>query len=75
MNIDRKQLEKMGAATSRSTFRHVKTGGLYKIVRIATLESNLETMVVYESLSDGKTWVRPYVEFMDGRFKTERFEF
>ena len=51
-------------------WRHVKTGGLYGIVDVdARLEATNEKAIVYTSLHDGITWIRPYAEFMDGRFE------
>lgn len=50
-------------------YRHVKTGGLYRIVCIASVEATLELVVVYQSQQDGRWWTRPMEEFMDGRFE------
>lgn len=47
---------------------HVKTGGHYIVVCEATIESTLAPAVVYRSVKDGGTWVRPTAEFCDGRF-------
>jgi hypothetical protein len=38
-------------------FRHYK-GGLYELVCIATLESDLSEMIVYRA-PDGSIWTRP----------------
>lgn len=48
--------------------RHVKSGGLYKVMGPAKIEATLEDVVVYMSLRDGTVWVRPYTEMIDGRF-------
>ena len=40
-------------------YRHYK-GNLYKITAIAKHSETLEDMIVYSSLDDNKTWVRPY---------------
>lgn len=40
------------------TYRHYK-GNHYKIIAIARHSETLEEMIVYESLKDGATWVRP----------------
>ena len=40
------------------TYKHYK-GNLYKIVSIAKHSETLEEMIVYQSLKDGATWVRP----------------
>ncbi len=48
--------------------RHVRTGGVYEVVCVAKLEKDRSTeMVVYRGL-DGRTWVLPVDEFLDGRF-------
>lgn len=40
------------------TYKHYK-GNIYKIIALAKHSENLEDMVVYQAISDGKTWVRP----------------
>ena len=53
-------------------YRHLKTGGLYRIIDPdALLEATREAVVVYRSLADGQTWVRSRTEFFDGRFAPE----
>lgn len=47
---------------------HVKSGGEYEVVEVANMEADQTLVVVYRSLSTGQVWVRPYVEFSDGRF-------
>jgi hypothetical protein len=49
---------------------HVKTGGLYQIVCLATIESTLEDAYVYQALSNMTFWIRPKAEMLDGRFIT-----
>lgn len=51
--------------------RHVKTGGLYKVLGPATIEATGANVVVYRSLQDGRVWIRPTVEMVDGRFALE----
>ena len=48
-------------------WRHRK-GGDYEIAQIAYRESDLSLEVVYIAQSSGDVFVRPYDEFMDGRF-------
>lgn len=36
---------------------------LYKILHIATHETSLEQMVVYQAVGCDRVWVRPYDEF------------
>lgn len=57
-------------------FRHYK-GGLYELVCMATLESDLSEMVVYRA-ANGSIWTRPKAVFfemveVDGR-QRPRFE-
>lgn len=44
-------------------YRHYK-GGLYELVCIATLESDLSEMVVYKA-ADGSIWTRPSDVFFE----------
>lgn len=39
-------------------YRHYK-GNVYEIIALAKHSETLEDMVVYKSVKDGKTWVRP----------------
>ena len=39
-------------------YKHYK-GNLYKIIALAKHSETLEDVVVYSSLDDSKTWVRP----------------
>ena len=56
-------------------FRHYK-GGLYELVCVATLESDLSEMIVYRA-ADGSIWTRPkevFFELVDvGGQKVARF--
>lgn len=57
--------------TPEPTFwKHVKSGGIYVVlVYDATREHDLEPVVVYRACADGRIWVRPAIEFFDGRFE------
>jgi hypothetical protein len=44
-------------------FRHYK-GGLYELVCMATLESDLSELVIYRS-ADGAVWARPRSVFFE----------
>ena len=48
--------------------KHVKTGGLYKILHLAKIEATLEDVYVYEALKNQTVWIRPKAEMQDGRF-------
>jgi hypothetical protein len=39
-------------------YKHFK-GNIYKIIALAKCSETLEDLIVYQSVSDGKTWVRP----------------
>lgn len=54
-----------------SFVEHKKTKGIYKVLHYAKIEKTLESVVVYQSMSDGVIWVRPVGEFCDGRFVKE----
>jgi len=56
----------------KPTHQHLKRRSLYRFVGKATLQTSLslrdmDAMVVYQA-EDGSFWVRPDVEFYDGRF-------
>lgn len=44
-------------------YRHYK-GGLYELVCVATLESDLSEMIVYRA-ADGSIWTRPKTVFFE----------
>jgi len=59
-------------------YRHVKTGGEYKIVDLVLIEADEEVGVVYENVENGLRWVRGLKSFceeveIDG-CKRRRFE-
>jgi hypothetical protein len=53
----------------KPTHRHLKTGGLYRVLLLGTSEADMEPVVIYDN-RDGRVWVRPENEFFDGRFVT-----
>lgn len=50
------------------THRHSK-GGMYRVLARGLLEADLTPMVIYDDI-EGKIWIRPVVEFDDGRFQS-----
>lgn len=64
------------------TYRHSKTGRLYRVLSVAKHSETLEEYVVYECLYDNprsKFWIRPKKMFLEdvelnGK-KVPRFEF
>lgn len=63
------------------TYKHAKTGNLYRVLGVAKHSETLEDLVVYEALYDNpksKLWVRPLSMFeeeveIEGK-KRKRFE-
>lgn len=45
-------------------YRHFK-GGYYVVQSLATIESTGEEVVIYQSLQDGRVWVRPLAVFSE----------
>lgn len=54
-------------------YQHVKRGTIYRILHDATFQAegplDNQRVVVYQCEADARVWVRPYSEFMDGRFR------
>lgn len=50
-------------------FRHVRSGGEYEVVATGFIEADLTPCTIYMSLASGTVWVRPFIEFNDGRFE------
>lgn len=55
----------------RSRWRHKKTGTVYWVLAVGLLETGLVPHVVYTEDCDDESplWLRPVVEFLDGRFE------
>ncbi len=51
-----------------SDYKHVKTGGIYRVLHIAIKEDDLSHLVVYQDVNQ-MIWVRPRSQFEDGRFE------
>lgn len=50
------------------TYKHTKTGNLYRVIGMAKHSETLEDMVIYECLYDNpksKVWVRPATMFLE----------
>ena len=50
-------------------YRHKKTGGIYCVLHMATIEADKMPAIVYRSEKHDTIWVRPEAEFCDGRFE------
>ena len=49
---------------------HVKTNGLYRLIGAGRIEADLSACAVYTDHPKGENiWVRPHLEFFDGRFQ------
>jgi len=68
---EKEQLKKklQQVALPGALFKHLKSSGMYRIVATATIEASMTPAIVYESLENGRVWVRPQDEFFDGRFQ------
>lgn len=44
-------------------------GGRYEVIQVAFRERDRSLEIVYRDLTSGDVFVRPYDEFMDGRFQ------
>lgn len=62
-------LQGTGLVPMPSRVRHVKSGGTYRVLAQAKIEHDLSNVIVYQSEKDGSVWVRPAMEFCDGRFE------
>lgn len=50
-------------------WKHVKTGGIYRILGAALIEADMKVHILYSPHdSEWPVWSRPITEFMDGRF-------
>lgn len=50
-------------------YRHIKSGGRYRLIARGHLEADLTPVTIYAAETDGTVWVRPTAEFDDGRFE------
>lgn len=51
-----------------ATVKHVKTGGLYRVLHVGRYEPTGADVYIYQSKLDQEIWVRPQPEMEDGRF-------
>ena len=56
-------------ASPREEYVHIRSGGRYVLLGHGEIEATNTPCVIYQSLANGKTWVRPSSEFFDGRFR------
>jgi hypothetical protein len=60
------RIERAEEATKSTRYVHLKTGGLYDLKQVATLEADGTTqLAVYRSVDTGQVWVRPMSEFFE----------
>jgi hypothetical protein len=57
-----------------SRYKHVKTGGTYRVMAVAKLQMadpalDMQEVTIYVSEKDNSIWVRLTSEFNDGRFE------
>lgn len=50
------------------THKHIKSGGLYRVIGHGFIEATVEPATIYEA-TNGVVWIRPSKEFNDGRFE------
>jgi hypothetical protein len=50
------------------THKHLKSGGLYRVIGHGFIEATVEPATIYEA-TNGVVWIRPSKEFNDGRFE------
>jgi hypothetical protein len=62
-------MEKYAEFQPGQLLKHLKTGGHYKILHLAKLESTKEDVYVYEALINHTIWVRSSAQMLDGRFE------
>lgn len=49
---------------------HVKSGKTYRLIGAGRIEANMSACAIYTDHPDGENiWVRPHLEFFDGRFQ------
>lgn len=51
-------------------YLHKKTGGIYRFDSLSVLEANPAIVMVRYWGRDRTPWLRPYIEFFDGRFQS-----
>jgi hypothetical protein len=52
-----------------STWRHKARRTKYNVDGFCTIEATMERGIIYTAWADGRTWVMPVSEFVDGRFE------
>lgn len=52
------------SVSTMNIYRHFK-GGYYVVQSLASIESTGEEVVIYQSLQDGRVWVRPVSSFQE----------
>ncbi len=68
MNTRHKAPNVLGIFKTGDILKHVKTGGTYEVIGLATIEATLAAAYVYKAQSNQTLWIRPQQEMEDGRF-------
>lgn len=51
-------------------YLHKKTGGVYRLIGAGNMEADMKAVAVYtDHPNNERIWVRPHLEFFDGRFQ------
>ena len=51
-------------------YYHAKSGGTYRLIGAGNIESDLSAVAIYtDHPNNERIWVRPHLEFFDGRFQ------
>ncbi len=55
-------------AHSKAMYKHLRTNRVYCLLMRARDKHTGEEMVVFQSVKSGRVWIRPSIEFFDGRY-------
>lgn len=69
MNSDNKDLLIDEDDVRGGVFKHIKSGGYYRVIGFGIIEATNTHAVIYKHMASSVIWVRPSSEFFDGRFE------